>query len=244
MSTRNRKWTIEELRVLCAIFFNASFSIGDDARDECRAIADCFGRTPSSIDRQWRNVAAVVGEKPGYNIGRLVKKAAMDYLARPRGSKEVALSLCKSQGWPLEGLIRDGSQDPLSRDTATAVPEATMGQLKQLCERLDFKVFSSGSQGFFKQKKLVDPTGLRYQAQISAVLIGSKADMTIEVRASREEVGYAVVPLLRAVDEKKFSTGRVGLYGHGKVSVGSERYQVSVQLVQIGDSVSSEKVED
>jgi hypothetical protein len=55
-----RNWSTDELRVLAAIYFNSSFSIGDDGRDECRSIADAIGRTPSSVDRQWRNLDAVV----------------------------------------------------------------------------------------------------------------------------------------------------------------------------------------
>ena len=75
---RNRNWSMTELRVLAAIYFSASFSAGDDAREECRMIADCFGRTPASVDRQWRNMQAVIVGKTNYNIGQLVRQAVQD----------------------------------------------------------------------------------------------------------------------------------------------------------------------
>jgi hypothetical protein len=231
----SRNWTVEELRVLAAIYFNANFSIGDDARDECRAIADCFGRTPASIDRQWRNLDAVVKGKPAYNIGNLVRQAATDYLAHPAGSKAVAVSICQDLGWPLISLITEGSQAPL----ITGKNGETDGEIRlafrNLLDHLDFKLFASGSQGFFCQGKIRLEDGRRYQAQVTAVLIGSKADLTIHVRATRDDVAFALQPLLDQLENKRFKTGRVGYYINGKVTVGSERFQVGIQAVEIGE---------
>lgn len=234
-SDGNRNWTIEELRVLAAIYFNAKFSIGDDARDECRAIADCFGRTPSSIDRQWRNLDAVVKGKASYNIGNLVRQTANDYLSHPAGSKSVALSICEQQGWPLSSLITEGRQAPLASSIGVAEDSEIRIGFRNLLDHLDFKLFASGSQGFYCQGKIALDDGRRYQAQVTAVLIGSKDDMTINVVATRDDVSFALVPILDRLENKTFKTGRVGYYANGKAQVGSERYQVGIQAVQIGE---------
>ena len=39
---------------------------------------------------------------------------------------------------------------------------------------------------------------------------------------------------LLAVEEKQFKTGSKGFFGTGKVKIGEKRYQVQVQLVEIG----------
>ena len=230
----NRNWSVAELRVLAAIYFNASFSIGDDARDECRAIADCFGRTPSSIDRQWRNLDAVVKGKASYNIGNLVRQAATDYLAHPSGSKAVAVSICGEKGWPLVSLINDGMQTPLVTSSSSATDSEIRLAFRNLLDHLDFKLFSSGSQGFYCQGKVALDDGRRYQAQVTAVLIGSKADLTVDVRTTRDEMTFALQPLLEKLENKTFKTGRIGYYSNGKVKVGSERFQVGIQAVEIG----------
>lgn len=232
---RTPNWSVEELRVLAAIYFNAQFAIGDDARDECRAIADCFGRTPSSIDRQWRNLDAVVKGKGNYNIGQLVRQVASDYLAHPAGSKSVAIGICEERGWPLASLITTGKQAPLSSRETGASEAAIRASFRALLDRLDFKLFSSGSQGFYCQGKIALDDGRRFQAQATVVLIGSKDDLTVNVLSSRDDVSFALLPLLDRLENKTFKTGRVGYYANGKAQVGSERFQVGIQAVQIGE---------
>ena len=229
-----RDWSVDQLRVLAALFFNASFSIGDDARDECRAIADCFGRTPSSIDRQWRNMAAVVKGNTTYNVGALVKRAVSDYLADPAGSKALALAICRQYAWPLETIISQGRQQPLSDLVPVGLHAEIRIGLRRLCDHLEYRVFNSGSQGAFRSGKLTLLDGTRYQAQVTAVLVGSKGDLTVSMKATHEELSYAVSCILDALEAKTFKTGRVGFYGSGKVAVGAERYQVGVQAVRIG----------
>jgi len=231
----NRNWSTDELRVLAAIYFNASFSMGDDQRDECRAIADCFGRTPASIDRQWRNLDAVVKGKKSYNIGNLVRQTAGDYLSHPAGSKSIAISICKQQSWPLESLITDGKQAPLATSYGTQSNSDLQSAFRSLLDHLDFKLFSSGSQGFYCQGKIVLGDGQRYQAQVTVVLIGSKNDLTINVEASRDEITFALLPILDKIQNKSFKTGRDGYYANGKAQLGKERYQVGIQAVQIGE---------
>lgn len=227
-----RNWTLEELRVLAAIYFNASFSIGDDGRDECRAIADCFGRTPSSVDRQWRNIDAVVKGKGG-NIGNLVRQVASDYLAHPTGCRSIALSICGERQWPLESLVVSGTQPPLATSEVADERRELRMAFQGLLDHLTFKVFSSGSQGFFVQGKITFG-GDRYQAQVTAVLIGSKRNLTVDVHATRDEVAYELTPLLDQLEAKRFKTGRTGFYTNGKAQVGAERFQVGIQAVQIG----------
>ncbi len=229
----NRRWSVEEARVLAAIYFNSSFSIGDDARDECRAIADCFGRTPASIDRQWRNLDSVVRGKQG-NIGDVVRQVAREYLSSPQASRSVALQICAQHRWPLEDLITVGQQSiPLQQPQRSDVDDEFNRALREFSDRMDFKVFSSGSQGFYRQGKLNLTSGKRFQTQITAVLIGSKHDLTIKLQASADEIIFALRPLIDDIKPKEFRTGRVGYYVNGKIGVGVERYQVSIQAVEI-----------
>lgn len=50
----------------------------------------------------------------------------------------------------------------------------------------------------------------------------------------------AVVGLLTAV-EKIFKTGSRGFFGMGKIQIGEKRYQVQVQLVEIGSKPKMEE---
>ena len=49
----------------------------------------------------------------------------------------------------------------------------------------------------------------------------------------------AVVGMLSAM-EKVFKTGSKGFYGMGKIAIGEKRYQVQVQLVEIGSKPKGE----
>ena len=48
------------------------------------------------------------------------------------------------------------------------------------------------------------------------------------------------VDILTAV-EKAFKTGSRGFYGMGKIQIGDKRYQVQVQLVEIGSKPKAEE---
>jgi hypothetical protein len=78
--------------------------------------------------------------------------------------------------------------------------------------------------------------GLRYQAQVTAVLIGSKRNLTSDVQATRDDVAFEASTIIARLEVKEFRTGRVGYYASGKVAVGGERFQVGMQAVRILDS--------
>ena len=52
--------------------------------------------------------------------------------------------------------------------------------------------------------------------------------LSIEIKQNDQQVG-----LLTAA-EKVFKTGSKGFFGMGKIQIGEKRYQVQVQLVEIG----------
>lgn len=233
--TDRRDWTTDELRVLVSIYFNQSFSIGDDATDECKAIADAFGRTPSAVDRQWRNFDALCRGKTNFNIGKLVKQALDDYVSNPQGVTGVAIDTCNRNGWPLGELIE-------AKKPVMAVDSLTSDELTEirkdffyLLDHLEFKVFSSGSQGFYCQGKIKTAAGNRFQAQVTAVLIGSKENLTLEVKTSRDEAVSEINRSLEHLKPKSFKTGRTGYYGNAKFRVGDERFQLGMQAVHIAD---------
>jgi hypothetical protein len=236
--TERRDWTTDELRVLVSVYFNQSFSIGDDATDECRAIADAFGRTPSAVDRQWRNFDALCRGKTNFNIGKLVKQALDDYVNNPQGVKSVAIDICERNSWPLKELIE--AKNPVMAVDGESSDELTeiRKDFFYLLDHLEFKVFASGSQGFFCQGKISTAAGNRFQAQVTAVLIGSKERLTMEVKTSRDDAVAEINRSLENLKPKEFRTGRTGYYGNAKFRVGDERFQLSMQAIHIAESKS------
>lgn len=232
-----RNWTEAETRVLVAIFFKANFSIGDDARYECQAIADAFGRTPSSIDRQWRNIQAVLHSQSNYNIGKVLRQSVQDFLNNPTGGTKLALLTCAQQGWDLQELVegRELPSPPVGVIRASdGYRDVAIAKLEAVLTDLEFKRFSSGSQGFYLQKRLEVQTGVKHQVQISVVLIGSKNDPGADVAASAGEVVEALRLPVRTIEQKTFSSGRTGFYASAKVAIRNQRYQVSIQVVRLG----------
>lgn len=220
---------------MVSIYFAQDFAIGDDARDECRALGDCFGRTPSAIDRQWRNLDAVYHGKHNFNVGKLVKQTLEDYLANPAGVKKIALDYCDTFGWPVKELILSQVQNlPVPRK-ASQVSESS--EVKRefflLLEHLQYKLFSSGSQGYYVQGKLSLRGGKKFQAQATAILIGSKANLAVSIHATRAQMVAEMESKLDFLKPKNFSTGRVGYYGNLKIQIGSERFQVAIMAVEI-----------
>lgn len=229
-----RDWSIDELRVLTVIYFNQEFAVGDDARDECRALADCFGRTPSAIDRQWRNLDAIFNGKTNFNVGRLVKSSLDDYLANPAGVRRIALDVCRERKWPLADLVT-GNKSAQLESVPRSLSEADQmtKEFFFLLDHLQYKLFSSGSQGYYVQGKLKLPNGIRYQAQATATLIGSKNDLTVNLVATRDQMIGLLTEKLALLQPKTFRTGRVGYYGNLKLQVGAEKFQVALMAVQL-----------
>jgi hypothetical protein len=52
--------------------------------------------------------------------------------------------------------------------------------------------------------------------------------LTVEIKDKDTQVG------LLMAEEKVFKTGSRGFFGMGKIQIGEKRYQVQVQLVEIG----------
>ncbi|PWH12384.1 MAG: hypothetical protein DDG60_13415 [Anaerolineae bacterium] len=59
--------------------------------------------------------------------------------------------------------------------------------------------------------------------------------ITVEIKKDGQVVG------LLMAEEKTFKTGSRGFYGNGKVAIGEKRYQVQVQLVEIGSKPKAEE---
>jgi hypothetical protein len=58
--------------------------------------------------------------------------------------------------------------------------------------------------------------------------------LSVEIKQDDKQVG-----LLMAA-EKVFKTGSLGYFGMGKIQIGEKRYQVQVQLVEIGSKPKTE----
>ena len=59
--------------------------------------------------------------------------------------------------------------------------------------------------------------------------------LSIEIKDSEKIVG------MLAAEEKLFKTGSRGFFGMGKIQIGEKRYQVQVQLVEIGSKPKPEE---
>ncbi len=59
--------------------------------------------------------------------------------------------------------------------------------------------------------------------------------ITVEIKQDGQIVGMMMA------EEKTFKTGSRGFYGNGKIAIGEKRYQVQVQLVEIGSKPKAEE---
>jgi vancomycin permeability regulator SanA len=117
----------------------------------------------------------------------------------------------------------------MSNGTQTAVQDGLASLVKA---QLEQKNFSTGSKGFYGQGK-IEAGGKRYQAQVMAVLIGSKGNPRMKVQANAEQAKAALLTDLidKGVPAADFSTGKTGFRTQGKVQIGGQTYQTSVQAV-------------
>jgi hypothetical protein len=58
--------------------------------------------------------------------------------------------------------------------------------------------------------------------------------LSIEIKENDKMVG------MLPATEKVFKTGSKGFYGMGKIQIGEKRYQVQIQLVEIGSKPKTE----
>jgi len=100
------RWTEQQSQVLAAIFFANDFGIGDDARPECQRIAAELGRSAASVDRQWRNIAAVVAGRDVTKVGQVIIDAVFWYQRDVQRALKVAEQVCARMEWHLQDLIR------------------------------------------------------------------------------------------------------------------------------------------
>jgi hypothetical protein len=116
-----------------------------------------------------------------------------------------------------------------TQSAKTAVQDAVASLVK---DHLDHKTFSTGSKGFYGQGK-IDAAGKRYQAQVTAVLVGSKGNPRVTVQANPDQAKAALVTDLidKGVEPRTFSSGKTGYRAQGKVQIGGQTYQTSVQAV-------------
>ena len=207
--TRER-WSEDEIRVLTAIFFQAGFSVGDDDRTECRVIADAFGRTPSSIDRQWRNIAAVRDERTHLNIGGLVKKAVRDYLDDPAAARALAISAAKKNCWQLYSLI-----------------------MLSLARQLEYKIFSSGSHGYLAEGRVSNVNGRSWDASIACTLSGSRATASVvNMKATADEMLEAVQPGLNDLRVEQMPSGRLSASCIERRQISEEIFSVAIRVTE------------
>ncbi len=73
-----------------------------------------------------------------------------------------------------------------------------------------------------------------YRPALEALAKGEKSMITVEFKQDGQMVG------LMTADPKEFKTGSKGYFGMGKIQMGEKRYQVQVQLVEIGSKPKAE----
>lgn len=105
-----RKWETDEIVVLCGIYSCSLFSAGDDEKQECKRIARELGRSPGTVDRQWRNIKDYLAGKPSYKTGQSIKAWADVLLQDPQLVKRFARYICITNEWKLMDLL-EGSRN-------------------------------------------------------------------------------------------------------------------------------------
>ncbi len=87
------------------------------------------------------------------------------------------------------------------------------------------------STGFARQVSEFIKT---YRPALEALARGERKMITVEFKQDGQMVG------LMTADPKEFKTGSKGYYSNGKITIGDKRYQVQVQLVEIGSKPKTE----
>ena len=100
-------WTLDEAVYLVGVFFRSEFKAGDDSNPLCRELASALKRSPSSIDRQWRNIQDVRMGLSHSNVGRVITQATLEYVTNPRAGHKLATQAAARNQWPLGVLGGD-----------------------------------------------------------------------------------------------------------------------------------------
>lgn len=99
-------WGYEEIIFLVCVYFASEFRAGDDSSPECLRIAACLGRSPASVDRQWRNIHDVRTGKNISNVGKLVIRCTLTFMEDPKASRLEGFRAAEKNGWPTELMER------------------------------------------------------------------------------------------------------------------------------------------
>ena len=102
---RQKSFNEAEIVVLCGLFSVMDFSAGDDERIECKRIAAAFGRSPGTIDRQWRNIKDYLAGLPSGKTGQEVKRWTDVMLQDPRLVRSLAVYYCAERNWNLVDVL-------------------------------------------------------------------------------------------------------------------------------------------
>ena len=233
MAARGPKWTEDEVRVLTAIYFNAQFSIGDDAQEECQLIADCFGRTPGSIDRQWRNIASTLQATGVSHVGRIIGDCVREFLDDPAACNQIARATLERRGWPLQELLENGNSPGAFQDAADSeLAQRLRLSMKQVLPHIDYKIFPSGSHGYALEVEL-EEMGSQFQTGITCVLADSGHGGVVDMRTTREEIVSQLQGLIERVTIKQSKTGRLTIHQSEKVVIHGERFSISIRTNQL-----------
>lgn len=230
---QRRQWTEDELLVLTSIFFSGEFSIGDDAQQECQLIADAFSRTPSSVDRQWRNIADVLKQKEGVHVGKLVYQAVEMYLDNPAGVKRVATQICDQRGWQLAELVAAGETKASFEVAPDLVQKAFQAWMETAKLKLEYKIFSAGSHGFALEEKIPLTSGRSVLLTISCALIGSNREKLVDILAKSGDFHSSLRELIRRNPIKLLPTGRLTLQANKKYLICGQPFQMNLRLIEL-----------
>lgn len=99
------RWKEDELVVLIAFLLSRGLSELTDSHSTCQQIAGALQRSPGSVERQARNIMAIVaGKEDVYNVGAPVYKVTHDYYGDHQKSYTRAREIMDENGWDLPPL--------------------------------------------------------------------------------------------------------------------------------------------
>jgi hypothetical protein len=98
------EWQEGELVVLIAFLLSRGLSELTDSHTTCQQIAEALRRTPASVERQARNIMAIVAGKEAYNVGAPVYKVIHNYYGDHQKSYDRAQEVMDENEWDLPSL--------------------------------------------------------------------------------------------------------------------------------------------